>query len=105
MVDNKGQGALEYLLLLFGAVIIAALVLALLSNFPDRPGLFDCDFIPGNLKTITTGGEWYCVEDYEEDVSTWYKLVKYKGEWKPASDFIEIEGGLIPKDEIKDLIK
>ena len=31
-MDNKGQGALEYLLLLGGAVLIAAVVISLLFN-------------------------------------------------------------------------
>lgn len=32
-MDNRGQGALEYLLLIGGAVLVAAVVLALLLGF------------------------------------------------------------------------
>ena len=32
-LDDKGQGAIEYLLLIGGAILVAALVLALMSMF------------------------------------------------------------------------
>ena len=32
-MDNKGQGAVEYLLLIGGAVLIAAIVIVLLTSF------------------------------------------------------------------------
>ncbi len=34
-MNNKGQGALEYLLLIGGAVLVAAVVLSLVTNLTD----------------------------------------------------------------------
>ena len=37
-MNSKGQGALEYLLLIGGAVLVAAIVIALLVGLPTTPG-------------------------------------------------------------------
>ncbi len=37
-MDNKAQGALEYLLLIGGAVLIAAIVIVILTTFADTSG-------------------------------------------------------------------
>ena len=35
-MENKGQGALEYLLLIGGAVLVASVVIALITGIPPR---------------------------------------------------------------------
>lgn len=67
-MNIKGQGALEYLLLIGGAVLVAAIVIALVTGIPGgtpnpendtfcsaKFNFGECDEVPG-ITVVTVGG-------------------------------------------------
>ena len=52
-MDNKGQGALEYLLLIGGAVLVAAIVVAVLANITSTQN----NVISGGQGQLNAGQE------------------------------------------------
>jgi len=68
-MDVRGQGALEYLLLIGGAVLVAAIVIALITGIPtgaqDPEAAARCAsktiFTECNAESFVTGGyNWTC---------------------------------------------
>ena len=74
-MDVKGQGALEYLLLIGGAVLVAAIVIALITGIPtgtippevttfcaNRMSFTECGEIACGLGAFTSadGSTWAC---------------------------------------------
>jgi len=52
ILDKKGQGALEYLLLIGGAVLVAVIVITLLLSITEQ----------GETQTLETTGNALCVQ-------------------------------------------
>ncbi|MBN2067987.1 MAG: class III signal peptide-containing protein [Candidatus Diapherotrites archaeon] len=81
-MDGKGQGALEYLLLIGGAVLVAAIVIALITGTtggqPDPRAMAKCAPLTDCSKCLTTGGisaENQCAAVIEDASGKEYKIV------------------------------
>jgi len=106
-MNNKGQGALEMLLVLGGAVLIAAVVIAMLFSLSGESGNSDlkeiCEdkFGPNLVKVSqSVGSNTYCkVSDEEADHYYYYR--KYNDEWHPINEFIEVDNGYVHKSEVE----
>ena len=107
----KEQSVLEYLMLLVGTVLIAAVVVVLLFNLTSFGESFDENDCTGfsaflhEMRAVTFEGELYCVHSGGENILIFNRMVSYKGEIEPAKNFIETDNGLIRKSEIRKLVK
>ena len=92
-------------------VVVAIIVVAFLFLIiPKGPTDRVCDSIFGDAgwfeyDSVELKGDYYCVKKINDNDGVMIRVLKYDNRWQPAKDFIEIEGGLIPKKDIKDLIK
>jgi len=68
-MDVKGQGALEYLLLIGGAVLVAAIVIALITGIPTGDHGPECSAACAN-RTATAMADVDICEDFTVDAAT-----------------------------------
>lgn len=103
-MDRKGQGGIEYLLLLGGALLIAALVIMLLNGIFGPPGL-NCEdlFDSSDLEWKSIDFQHYCFSE-DNGVLTLKQVIYIDDDWKKASDYIETEKGYISKEEIRRVV-
>lgn len=113
-MKNKGQGALEYLLLFGGAVLIAAVVITLLFNFTSlsisRSNCTDIFYLDKyswekpEAEIVNINNRTYCRFGDLSSSVTLKEIIKIDGKWKNASDYIKTDNGYISKEEIRNVL-
>ena len=105
-MDNRGDSVVEYLLLLLGAVFIAAVIIVLLYAVSGMPLRGDslCESVYRNGYTYEqVNFKNYCAEQKENSVIM-HEIIYVDGEWHKAQDYIKATDGYIAKSEIRKLL-